>query len=332
MKSIAKFSVLLIAAAVLSACGGGGGAGAPAPATATGAAAPAPITLPSAPVAAGYAAGSQQGEAFALLNSERVKCGFGSLAKSAALDAAAGGHANFLAENGTSYGHYEVAGLPGFTGVSEQHRAGAQGYLDPVAAVLAVSNGTLAASQARTIPVQVRDILAAPYHLLGAIDDYSEVGVGYASKVTNGNQEKKALNFTLGKPGTKPLDAAQVYTYPCEGSTSVNWQLANETPSPIPLNLAQDYKLYGSPIAVKLRTGRVLSLTSVTLTPAAGGTAVAAQIVDLSNTPRPDLMRADSAYLLPTSPLTPGISYTVQLAGTSDGVAFTKSFTFTTSN
>ena len=328
MKPIAKFSVLLMTTAALTACGGGGGADAPA--AATGAASPAPIAVPAAPVATGYAANSLTGEAFVLLNAERTKCGFGSLAQSAALDAAAGGHANFLTENGTQYGHYQAAGLPGFTGVSEQDRAAAQGYLDPVAAVLAVSNGTLAASQARTIQMQVRDLLAAPYHLLGAIDSYGEVGVGYASKVTGGTQERKALNFTLGKPGTKPLDAAQVYTYPCAGSTSVNWQLANETPSPIPLNLAQDYKLYGSPIAVKLRTGRVLSLTSVTITPAAGGTAVAAQIVDLSNTPRPDLMRADSAYLLPTSPLTPSTTYTVQLAGTSDGVAFTKTFSFTT--
>ena len=330
MKSIAKFSVLLIAAAVLSACGGGGGAGAPATATATGAAAPAPITLPSAPVAAGYAAGSQQGEAFALLNSERVKCGFGSLAKSAALDVAAGAHANFLAENGTQYGHFEVAGLPFFSGVVEQDRAKAAGYLDPVAAVLASSFGPLAASQARTISMQVRDLLGAPYHLLAAIDDYARVGVGYASKVT-GTRETKALNITLGDPGNNPLDAAEVYTYPCAGSTSVNSRLVDETPSPIPLNLAQDFRLYGTPIGVKVRTGKVLNLTGATVTPSAGGAAVPAQIVSLANTPQPALMRADSAYVLPTSPLTPSTTYTVQLAGTSDGVAFTKTFSFTTS-
>ena len=36
------------------------------------------------------------------------------------------------------------------------------------------------------------------------------------------------------------------------------------------------------------------------------------------------------AYILPLSPLTPGTSYTVQLAGTSGGAAFSKVFSFTT--
>ena len=330
MKSIAQFSFLLITAAALAACGGGGGA----PANATGAASPAPaaVTVPAAPapVATGYAANSQQGEAFALLNAERTKCGFGALIQNAALDKAAGAHANFLAENGVQFGHSELAGQPFFSGVTEQDRAAAAGYLDPVGAVLAASIGTLAASQAYTVAMQVRDILGAPYHVLAATDDYRDAGVGYASKVS-GTKESKALNITLGKPGGNPLDAAQVYTYPCAGSTGVNAFLINESPSPIPLNLSQDFRLYGTPIAVKVRTGKVLEVTTATITPSAGGPAVAAQIVSLANTPQP-LMRSDSAYVLPMSPLTAGTSYTVTLAGTSDGAAFTKSFSFTTAN
>ena len=329
MKTIAKF-VSCVAAATLTACGGGG-AGAPATASASGtvAASPAPITVPSAPVATGYPANSQQGEAFALLNAERTKCGFAALVQNSALDIAAGAHANFLVENGVHYGHLEVAGLPFFSGVSEKDRAVAAGYSDPVGAMLAVSIGTLSTSQARTIQMQVRDILGAPYHLLSAIDDYLDAGVGYASKIIGVN-ESKALNITLGRPGGNPLDAAQVYTYPCEGSTAVNARLANETPSPIPANLSQDYRLYGTPIAVKVRTGKVLIVISATITPGAGGPAVPAQIIGLANTPQPALMRGDSAYVLPTSPLTPSTTYTVQLAGTSDGVAFTKTFSFTT--
>lgn len=327
MKSIAQFSFLLMTSAALAACGGGGAA----PATATGAAAPAPVTAPAAPapVATGYAAGSQQGEAFALLNAERVRCGFGSLTQNAALDQAAGAHANFLAENGVQFGHSEIVGLPFFTGVEEKDRAAAAGYADPVGAVLAASIGTLAASQAYAVSMQVRGILGAPYHLLAATDDYRDAGVGYASKVA-GTKENKALNITLGKPGGNPLDAAQVYTYPCEGSSGVNAQLVNESPSSaIPLNLAQDFKLYGSPIAVRVRVGKVLALTSATITPTAGGPAVAAQIVSLANTPQPALMRSDSTYVLPLAPLAPLTSYSVTVAGSSDGVAFTKTFSFT---
>lgn len=106
MKTIATFSILLTVSAALSACGGGGAA---APATASDAAAPAPVSVaaPAAPasVTAGYAAGSQQSVAFALLNTERVNRGFGSLTQNAALDQAANAHANFLAENGVQNGH-----------------------------------------------------------------------------------------------------------------------------------------------------------------------------------------------------------------------------------
>jgi uncharacterized protein YkwD len=321
--TIAQFSFLLMTSAALAACGGGGGA-----------AAPAAVTVPAAPatVTAGYAAGSQQGEAFALLNAERSKCGFGTLNQSAALDKSAKAHANFLAENGVQFGHTEVAGLPFFSGVEEKDRAAAAGYLDPVGAVLAASTGTLAGSQAYTPSLQVRNILGAPYHVLAATDDFRDAGVGYASKLA-GTKESKALNITLGKPGSNPLDAAQVYTYPCSGSTGVNAFLINESPSPIPSNLAQDFKLYGTPIAVKIRTGKVLALTTATITPTAGGPAVATQIVNRSNDPQSGaLMRADSAFVLPLAPLLPGTSYTVQLAGANDDVALTKTFSFKTAN
>jgi uncharacterized protein YkwD len=331
MKSIATatFSILLTVSAALSACGGGGGAATPA---APGAASPAPaaVTAPAAPGAAGYAANSPQGASFELLNSERSRCGFGSLMQNAALDQAAAAHARFLVERGVQYGHYEADG-EFFAGVTEQERVFAAGYRDSVGAVLAVSTGPIAASQAFTVSKQIRALYAAPYHLLNLLDGWAEVGVGYASKVT-GTNESKALNVTLGRPGSgTQLDADSIYTYPCEGSTGVNVQLAPESPSAIPANLSQD-KLFGTPIAVKVRTGKVLVLTSATITPTAGGSAVPAQIVSMANTPQPALMRSDSAYVLPISPLTAGASYSVQLAGTSNGTTFAKAFLFTTAN
>lgn len=167
------------------------------------------------------------------------------------------------------------------------------------------------------------------------IESVSDVGVGNRKKVGTDGVERQALNITMGRvEGVNDLDASKAYSYPCEGSTGVNAGLADETPSPIPsANLVQDFRLYGGPIAVKVRTGRVLVVTSATITPTAGGAAVAVQIVSqANNTPRPDLMRANDAYLLPLSVLQPGTSYTVQLAGTSDGQPFSKSFSFTTAN
>jgi hypothetical protein len=83
-------------------------------------------------------------------------------------------------------------------------------------------------------------------------------------------------------------------------------------------------------VIVKVRTGEVLTLTSVTITPSAGGPAVATQIVSQTNNPQPAFMRSESAYVLPLTPLQPGTTYTVQLAGTSDAAAFTRTYSFTT--
>lgn len=327
MKTTARFSFLLITAAVLAACGGG----ADAPATV-------PVTVPAAlaPEAAApaYSAGSEESNTLALLNQERGHCGFGLLKQNAKLDQSAAAHAAYLVQNSLLHGHREDPALPGYTGRNETERAAAVGYLNPVSAVLATLSGPPVAAGTLTSTGQVRGLLASPYHLLSILESVSDVGIGHRKKNGTDGVERRALNITMGRvEGVNDLDASQAYTYPCEGSTGVNAGLADETPSPIPANLVQDFRLYGGPIAVKVRTGRVLVVTSAIVTPTAGGPAVAVQIVSQANTPRPDLMRANNnAYLLPLSVLQPGTSYTVQLAGTNDGQPFSKSFSFTTAN
>lgn len=338
MKTIAQFSFLLITAAVLAACGGGGGADAPTSNAGTSAASPAPIAPAPATTVVGvtlpgtYAVGSEQANVFALLNQERTRCGFGALQQDARLDQSAGAHAVFLTENGTFYGHDEAPGLPFFTGTTEAARALAAGYPFPVGANLATDSGLSSVPGQLVTTRQLRDLFGAPFHMLSLTDSFADAGVGFSRKIRN-TVEINALNITLGRrAGVNDLDPDQVYSYPCLGTTGVNSVLTRETPSPIPSNLSQNEKLYGGPIVIKARTGKVLNLTSATIAPSAGGPAVATQVVTLSTTPQPALMRADSAYVLPMSPLAAGTSYTVTLAGTSDGAAFTKSFSFTTAN
>ena len=335
MKTIAQ-SFLLIAAASLSACGGGGGASAPTSNPGTSAAAPAPLppvpvtTVVTVPTIGTYTVGSEQANVFNLLNAERSRCGFGLLQQNAQLDQSAGAHAAFLTENGTYYGHDEVAGLPFFTGVTESARALAAGYPYPVGADLATDSGLSSVPGQLVTTRQLRDLLGAPFHMLSLLDSFYDAGVGVSRKVRN-TVEVNATNIALGRrAGVNDLDPDQVYSYPCQSSTGVHPVLTFESPSPIPTNLSQNNKLYGTPIAVKVRVGRVLALTNAVLTPSAGGPALAVQIVDQSNTPQPAFLRSDSSYILPLSTLAPLTSYTVQLAGTSDGVAFAKTFSFTT--
>ena len=326
MKTNTKFSFLLIAAAALTACGGGGVADAPATV---------PVTVPAAlaPEAAApaYSAGSEESNTLALLNQERGHCGFGLLKQNVKLDQSAAAHAAYLADNSLLHGHREDPALPGFTGRNETERAAAVGYLHPVSAVLSTLSGPPVAASTLTSTGQVRGLLAAPYHLLSMLESVSDVGVGHRKKVGTDGVERQALNITMGRvEGVNDLDASQAYSYPCQDSSGVLGGLADETPSPIPSNLAQDFRLYGGPISIKVKTGKVLEVTTATITPSAGGPAVAAQIVSQANTPRPDLMRANDAYVLPLSVLQPGTSYTVQLAGTNDGQPFSKLFSFST--
>ena len=325
---LSQLSFLLIATALLAACGGGGG-GAPATVLVT-----VPAALAPEAAAPAYSAGSEESNTLALLNQERSNCGFGLLKQNAKLDQSAAAHAAYLADNSLLHGHREDPALPGYTGRNETERAAAVGYLNPVSAVLATLSGPPVAASTLTSTAQVRGLLASPYHLLSMLESVSDVGVGHRKKVGTDGVERQALNITMGRvEGVNDLDASQAYSYPCEGSTGVNAGLADETPSPIPSNLSQNNKLFGTPIAVKVRTGRVLVVISAIVTPTAGGPAVAVQIVSqANNTPRPDLMRANDAYVLPLSVLQPGTSYTVQLAATNDGQPFSKSFSFTTAN
>ena len=67
--------------------------------------------------------------------------------------------------------------------------------------------------------------------------------------------------------------------------------------------------------------------------PAAGGPAIQNQIVTLSNDPQAgSLMKASDSFVLPLIPLKAATAYQVNLAGTNNGAAFTKSFSFTTQN
>jgi uncharacterized protein YkwD len=329
MKSITKtahsiFTIFSLTA--LAACGGGGGSASPAVPTT-----PPPASMllqPSTIITSGgtstYTAGSDELDAFNLLNQERKNCGFGILAQNSKLDQSATSHSKFLVENNLAYSHYEATGLPFFTGVTETDRATAVGYTNPVAAVLATWSGSPAGNPPSAIE-QVRKLLAAPYHSAGMVDNYAEVGVGYSKKQLP-PIEKRALNITMGSiEGVNDLAPDQVYTYPCAGSAGVLKGLVNETPNPIPLNLVQDYTKYGTPIIVKVRAGKVLKITSVTLIPAAGGAAIATTVVDQINDPQQGaLMLNNTAYVLPMVPLLPQTTYTFTISGTSDGVVFNK--------
>lgn len=343
----------------LTACGGGGGGSATTVTTASAAAISASSSasdaqsppVPPVPqlVASGYATGSEELDAFNLLNFERSHCGFGTLTQSLQLDAAAKAHADYQILNNV-VSHTEIRGKSGFTGVSPYDRVAAQGYsgadgvTDEIVALIGTDSKTgLGASG-------VRGLLSAPYHLRGLVGGYREMGVSIRSSTDLGRstptvvlQINAAFKTTAGP---QLLGSTDINTYPCEGTTGVNRQLTNETPNPIPgRDLAQ--QPLGAVVYVSVRDGNTLEIKTSSMTEVPTGKAITLRS-PVGDRARPassnsvatakdpyapcieGCFKSHQAYIAADAPVLANTDYRVQISGSNNNTPFTRSFVFRT--
>lgn len=282
-----------------------------------------------------YTGGSEELAAYNLLNSERNSCGFGYLAQSTLIDAAAVAHAEWRMINWVS-SHYENQGSypTGYTGYNGGDRITYQGYsniggwADDMSGVVGTSTKT-----GRGI-ASIRALLGAPFHAKTVLDGYRDFGVGIRSNVDTGTsnagvfeQVNLAYKTTNGK---QQQASSEVLTYPCQGTSGVNYRLAGETPNPVPGRDLATNPL-GHPIYIRARSGNALSITSVTMTAVVAGTSVTLR--SASQTKSDDtggLYSSHEAYVIPDAPLATNTTYRVVISGTNAQVPFTKDFQFTT--
>jgi hypothetical protein len=340
---------------ILPACGGGGGGSTPVAATsfsatcsngstqtsatsqaAAAALCPAASTIVSTVAATTYAALSEEQAVYNRLNTERVACGFGSLSQNANLDTAAKNHSDWMLLNNT-LSHAEVAGTTGFTGLNSVARDTAAGFtsLDGNEDIFALSGGT--GLLAGFGDVSARSLLSAPYHLFASLSACMGISVQSISSVGLpvglGVNLATTIDFAVPQGGTYQLqDATSVLTYPCQGTAGANYRLTNESPSPVPgRNLVTNP--LGSVVFVMLRQGQVLTITSASMTNLATGIPVALRPpVTGANDPANylGLFGNYMGYIIPDAPVAQNTAYQVTLAGTNNGVAFSRTFTFTT--
>ena len=311
-RNIAALSAGAILCLSLAACGGGGG-GTAAASTQT-QVSNGTLATPQ------YAPGSPELAAFNQLNSMRQQCGFPALSENTLLDKAAANHLTYMQDN-DYFAHAEVAGNPGFTGANQQIRAAAVGYADiggNVDETIYPSSSNIGGA------LSVTGLASMPYHEAALFApttdfgmDYGTVSTYYVAEILNGYQS------------LVPALANAPLTYPCAGTTGVDFESAGsgENPTPTINGTAVSFPI-GTPITVIGNTGDLITLSSGQLADP-NGNLIAMDLLDSTNDSTHDLA-ANAAEAFPTSPLQPNTTYVATLVGADNGNTFTRQFSFTT--
>lgn len=345
------YALLTIVAATLTACGGGGSGDegtsspvvptAPAVPTTPGEPLPADIALPSTPSgpasvapvanipAATYPAGSDAATAFALVNAERSKCGFGRVAQNAQLDVAATAHSEYvkarIMEGVRDSRHSEDPTKSGFTGVTPADRAIAAGYSTGAGENIAYYGLGITSDHGTSL---VRALMATVYHLANMVDSNREVGVGVAY-ANNPDYPTALLTWTNGTAaGVGRQEPVEVLTYPCDGSAGVQPYMFGEFPDPfISLGFPAGENV-GHPIYVRAPVGQVIQLLSATVI-SSTGQSVPVMLYHATQDSN-KMLAANQAFVVPREALAEQATYTVQVQGIANGIAFARAFSFST--
>jgi uncharacterized protein YkwD len=209
-------------------------------------------------------------------------------------------HASYLVANSTM-GHYETAGLPGYTGASPFGRIAAVGF--PNAATEVTISGDVRAFSSSLTAVQL--IFDAPYHRMAMLADYARMGVGSVNSATWG-----AFNIDFGDQ-TTDLSSSQVVAYPYAGQTVVptSWY-AYEDPDPFASAPQYRQTNTGYPVTIQGKLFSKLSSVHISISDS-GGNTVLCQL----QTPENDSHLTSGAMCIPFAPLTASSTYTVHAVG-----------------
>lgn len=139
------------------------------------------------------------------------------------------------------------------------------------------------------------------------------------------------INFGVGLSQVAQLPSSStVLTYPCEGTNGVGYGGWKESPSPV----ANGVGPWGTPLFIMGRYGNTLVLTSATLTNVATGANVALKTPYHTRNTDPSgngaYLLPNEGFILPDQPLIPNTQYQAIINGTNNGVAFSRTFKFTT--
>lgn len=346
MTKPSAFSLSLILALGLVACGGGGDSPAPTSVLPT-------VTLPIPP--SSYLAGSAELAAYTVLQQARALCDFGVLKQDTRLDAASLNHARYLTSvslaSGTSVlSHYEdITTDPYYTGYYPWDRTSYTGYGTQVAEILVGTwwdydinyPSLVIPTMEQRGTESMRSLLNTVYHLSGAMFEGADVGFGVDIQTVSTSATARREEYRFGslngyETATFALGAGQVATYPCQGSSNIptKFEPASENPNPF-VDSVYVNAVVGPPIYLKVDQGQVLTVSATSKIVSQNGYQVPFSVLTNANDPNRDLnnrpyIGLNEVFVVPTVPLNPYTTYQVTLYGTIDKVAFTRSFAMST--
>jgi len=280
---------------------------------------------------------------YSYLNTVRVAANAGAVNAVATLNTAALAHSAYILANPSEFGHTEVSGHTGFTGVSANARIAAAGYTGSLWSEGVTGYAALAAPYASQCP---QTLLNTLYHMASMLGPFRDLGIGYKTDGTGSGY--CVMDYAYMTSAQYPA-AGTVVTYPYAGQTDAAWafQPAAESPRP-PSTLTGTV---GQPILASMGslavvtgdnsskgtvTTFVLKDSSDNVIPAyvlaPSSITVASSITPLDDSANNVYYQPYDVFLVPQAALTPNTTYTVTFAGTYNGVAHAKTWSFTTTH
>ena len=252
------------------------------------------------------------------INYRRSQAGVPVVTENAQINNAALGHSEYLRTNNVM-GHDQIAGRPGFTGVTLGDRLKAAGYTLPSSgyAYGEIISGTTNSSGF----FMAEELVTAIYHRFVMFEPkFREIGTGAATATNRYNY------FTAdfaARGGFGPGIASNaVVVWPFNGQTQVtpNFESDTEQPDPVP-----DRNNVGYPISVHANIDAPVTVQTFSVRPRGGANLQVQSVV-----PSGSASQRTAAAIVPLDPLRAATTYDVSFAGTVNGAPVSREWSFTT--
>lgn len=313
------------ASLVLAACGGGGSdstasSTTPAVANDTGNAGGSGGTSTTVPVdpSAPALTGNIATDGLNWINYRRGQAGVVQLTRNSLIDTAALGHSNYQKTNNVVT-HVQTAGNPGFTGASLGDRLAQAGYVFNTNASRAYGE-VISATSNTSGQFMAEELITAIYHRFVMFEPmFKELGSGSAT--TSAGYTYFTTDFAANNGYGTGISGIVVWPY--SGQTAVASIFYSDYESPDPVAGQNEV---GYPVSVHANINATVTVQTFTIQPHGGSALTVKLLAHASDTETP----ASAAAIVPLAPLKAATVYDVAFSGAVNGVAVTKSWSFTT--